>query len=221
MAGGLARLGAFDFPFRLSDTTRTYFERMAGIESGQAAADMRAILKSPPEPEALARLSQNPMHNATYRTTCVATMLDAGHATNALPQRARATVNCRILPDESIDSVTNTLHSVLANDKIKLTPVGSATLSPAPPLSREILEPAERVSAQMWPGVPLVPTMLVATTDSRYLNNAGIPAYGLSGMFRDPDGGGVHGLNERIRVRSLYEGHEFLYRVVKIYAGGK
>ena len=221
LAGGLARLGAFDFPFRLSDTTRAYFERMAGIEAGQAAADMRAILKSPPEPEALARLSQNPMHNATYRTTCVATMLDAGHATNALPQRARATVNCRILPDESIDSVTNTLHSVLANDKIKLTPVGSATLSPAPPLSREILEPAERVSAQMWPGVPLVPTMLVATTDSRYLNNAGIPAYGLSGMFRDPDGGGVHGLNERIRVRSLYEGHEFLYRVVKIYAGGR
>ena len=161
------------------------------------------------------------MHNATYRTTCVATMLDAGHATNALPQRARATVNCRVLPDESIESVTKTLATVLANDRISITPVGQATLSPAPPLTREIMEPAERISAQMWPGVPVVPTMLVATTDSRYMNNAGIPAYGLSGMFRDPDGGGVHGLNERIRVKSLFEAHEFLYRVVKAYAGGQ
>ena len=221
LSGGLARLGAFDFPFRLSATTRTYFERMAAIEGGQSAADMRAILKDPPHPQALARLSQNPLHNATYRTTCVATMLDAGHATNALPQRARATVNCRVLPHESIESVTRTLATVLANDQISITPVGQATLSPAPPLTREIMEPAERISAQMWPGVPVVPTMLVATTDSRYMNNAGIPAYGLSGMFRDPDGGGVHGLNERIRVKSLFEAHEFLYRVVKAYAGGQ
>ena len=221
LAGGLARLGAFDFPFRLSPTTRTYFERMAAIEGGQTGADMRAILTDPPDAPALARLSQNPMHNATYRTTCVATMLDAGHATNALPQRARATVNCRVLPDESIESVTKTLGTVLANDRISITPVGQATLSPAPPLTREIMEPAERISAQMWPGVPVVPTMLVATTDSRYMNNAGIPAYGLSGMFRDPDGGGVHGLNERIRVKSLFDAHEFLYRVVKAYAGGQ
>ena len=221
LSGGLARLGAFDFPFRLSATTRTYFERMAAIEGGQTDADMRAILKDPPDAQALARLSQNPTHNATYRTTCVATMLDAGHATNALPQRARATVNCRVLPDESIESVTRTLATVLANDKISITPVGVATLSPAPPLTREIMEPAERISAQMWPGVPVVPTMLVATTDSRYMNNAGIPAYGLSGMFRDPDGGGVHGLNERIRVKSLFDAHEFLYRVVKAYAGGQ
>ncbi len=221
LAGGLARLGAFDFPFRLSPTTRTYFERMAAIEGGQTGADMRAILTDPPDAPALARLSQNPMHNATYRTTCVATMLDAGHATNALPQRARATVNCRVLPDESIESVTKTLGTVLANDRISITPVGQATLSPAPPLTREIMEPAERISAQMWPGVPVVPTMLVATTDSRYMNNAGIPAYGLSGIFRDPDGGGVHGLNERIRVKSLFDAHEFLYRVVKAYAGGQ
>ena len=221
LAAGLARLGAFDFPFRLSATTRTYFERMAVIEGGQTAADMRAILNQPPDPQALARLSQNPLHNATYRTTCVATMLDAGHATNALPQRARATVNCRVLPDESIESVTETLGTVLANDKISITPAGQATLSPAPPLTREIMEPVERISAQMWPGVPVVPTMLVATTDSRYMNNAGIPAYGLSGIFRDPDGGGVHGLNERIRVKSLFDAHEFLYRVVKAYAGGQ
>ncbi len=221
LSGGLARLGAFDFPFRLSDTTRAYFERLSTIEIGQVAADMKAILRNPPDPEALARLSQTAAHNATVRTTCVATMVDAGHATNALPQRARATVNCRILPGESVDEVQKTLVRVLANDNIKITPAGEATLSPPPPLTRDILVPFEAVSAQMWPGVPVVPTMLVAATDSRFLNNVGIWSYGMSGMFRDPDGGGVHGLNERIRIRSLYEGHEFLYRVVKLYAGGK
>ena len=221
MAGGLARLGAHDWPFRLSDTTRTYFERMAAIEGGQTGADMRAILRDPPDAAAMARLAQTPAHNATFRTTCVATMIEGGHATNALPQRVRATVNCRVLPGEPVDEVTATIIRVLDNDKIKVTPVGAPTLSPAPPLTRAIMEPVERVTAQMWPGVPVVPTMLVAATDSRFMNNAGIPAYGLSGMFRDPDGGGVHGLNERIRVQSLYEGHEFLYRVVKLYAGGR
>ena len=221
LAGGLARLGDFDFPFKLSDTTRAYFERMSAIETGQTAADMQAILRDPPDADAMARLSRNPSHNSTYRTTCVATMLDAGHATNALPQRARATVNCRVLPGESVAEVQRTLARVMANDKITISPVGEATLSPPPPLTREILGPVEAVTAQMWPGVPVVPALLVATTDGRYTNNAGIPTYGLSGLFRDPDGSGVHGLNERIHVRSLYEGHDFLYRVVKLYAGGR
>ena len=221
LAGGLARLGAYDFPFKLSDTTRAYFERMSNIETGQTAADMKAILREPPDADALARLSQNPAHNSAYRTTCVATMAEAGHATNALPQRARATVNCRVLPGESVDELHKTLASVLANDKIKITPVGTATLSPAPPLTREILGPVEAVSAQMWPGVPIVPALTAGATDGRFTSNAGIPTYGLSGLFRDPDGSGVHGLNERIRVKSLYEGHDFLYRVVKLYAGGK
>jgi len=221
LAGGLARLGAFDFPFKLSEATRAYFERMSRIETGQVAADMQAILRNPPDAEAITRLSVSPANNSTFRTTCVATMLDAGHATNALPQRARATVNCRILPGEPVDEVQKTIVRVLANDKIKVTPVGEAVLSPAPPLSRDILGPAEAVSAQMWPGIPVVPTMLVATTDGRFLNNAGIHTYGLSGLFRDPDGSGVHGLNERIPVSSLYEGLEFLYRVVKVYGGGK
>jgi acetylornithine deacetylase/succinyl-diaminopimelate desuccinylase-like protein len=222
LAGGLARLGAFDFPFKLTDTTRLYFERMSKIEQGPMAADMAAILRNPPDPQAIARLSSSTaFNNATVRTTCVATMVDAGHATNALPQRARAIVNCRILPGEPVDEVTRTLVRVLADDKIKLTPTHQAVLSPPPPLTREILGPAEKVSAEMWPGVPLVPTMSTGATDGRFTNNAGIPTYGLNGMFRDPDGSGVHGLNERIRVRSLYEGHEYLYRVVKLYAGGK
>ena len=222
LAGGLARLGAFDFPFKLTDTTRLYFERMSKIDKGPMAADMAAILRNPADPQAIARLSSSTaFNNATLRTTCVATMVDAGHATNALPQRARAIVNCRILPGEPVDEVTRTLVRVLADDKIKLTPTHQAVLSPPPPLTHEILGPAEKVSAELWPGVPLVPTMSTGATDGRFTNNAGIPTYGLNGMFRDPDGSGVHGLNERIRVRSLYEGHEYLYRVVKLYAGGK
>jgi len=222
LAGGLARLGAYDFPFKLSATTRAYFESMSRIETGQTAADMKAILREPPDAEAIARLSAaSPLNNSTFRTTCVATMLDAGHATNALPQRARATVNCRILPGESVAEVQQTLARVMADDKIRITPTHEPTLSPPPPLSPEIVGPIEKVSAQMWPGVPVVPTMLVAATDGRFTINAGIPTYGVSGMFRDPEGGGVHGLNERIRVRSLYEGHEFLYRLVKLYGGGR
>ena len=220
LADGLSRLGQFDFPFKLSDTTRAYFERMSTIETGQVAADMKAILRDPPDAGALARLSQRPLNNATYRTTCVATMVEAGHATNALPQRARATVNCRILPGESVEEVQKTLARVMADDRIQITPVGEPTPSPPPPLTPALMQAVEGVCAQMWPGVPVVPTMLPAATDGRFLNNAGIPTYGLTGMFRDPDNSRIHGLNERIRVRSLYEGHEFLYRVVKLLAGG-
>jgi acetylornithine deacetylase/succinyl-diaminopimelate desuccinylase-like protein len=221
LAGGLARLGAHDFPFKLSATTRAYFERMSRIETGQPAEDMKSILRDPPDERAIARLAAaNPLNNSTFRTTCVATMLDAGHATNALPQRARATVNCRILPGESVAEVQQTLVRVMVNDKIKITPTHEPVLSPPPPLSAEIMGPIEKVSKEMFPGVPVVTTLAVGATDGRFTINAGIPTYGVSGMFRDPDGSGVHGLNERIRVRSLYEGHEFLYRLVKLYAGG-
>ena len=215
LADGLSRLGKFDFPFKLNDITRAYFERAAALETGQLASDMRAILRTPPDAEALMRLTNIPMYNATFRTTCVATMLDAGHATNALPQRARAVVNCRILPGEPVDEVQKTLVRVMANDKISIAPDGAAVLSPAPPLSAELMTPVEAITAQMWPGVPVIPTMLVAATDGRFLNNAGIATYGISGMFRDLDGGGVHGLNERFPVKSLYEGHTFLDRLVR------
>ena len=220
LADGLSRLGKFDFPFKLNEVTRAYFERAAQFESGQTAADMKAILRDPPDAQALARLGNIPPYNSITRTTCVATMLDAGHATNALPQRARGVVNCRILPGESVEDVQKTLVRVLADDQIGITPDGKAVLSPAPPLTPEIMRPVETITAQMWPGVPVIPTMLAAATDGRFLNNAGIPTYGISGRFRDIDGGGIHGLNERIRVKSLYEGHEFLHRLVKS-AGGQ
>lgn len=221
LANALSRLARYDFPFLLSDVTRAYFGRMAAIEGGRTGADMEAILRDPPDASAIERLAAaSPGNNATFRTTCVATTLDAGHATNALPQRARANVNCRILPGTPIAEVTKTLVRVVEDDAVKITPLGNPVLAPSPPLTRELMDAIEAVSGEMWPGVPVVPTLSTGATDGRFLNTAGISTYGLSGMFRDPDGSGAHGLNERLRVRSLFEGQEFLYRVVKRLAGG-
>ena len=221
LAAGLARLADYDFPAKLLPVTRAYFERAAAFESGEVAADMKAVLREPPDTAALGRLSSRPMFNALLRTTCVATMLDAGHATNALPQRARAVVNCRVLPGEAVDAVQKTLASVLANDKISITPDGEAVLSPPPPLTAAIMQPVNALSAAMWPGVPVIPTLSAGATDGRFLANIGIPTYGITGQFRDGDGGGVHGLNERIRVKSFYEGHQFLGRLVRALAGAE
>jgi acetylornithine deacetylase/succinyl-diaminopimelate desuccinylase-like protein len=177
---------------------------------------MKAILASPPDQAALDRLyAVHPMHNATVRTTCVATKVDAGHADNALPQRARATVNCRILPDESIDEVQRTLERVVADDSIKITRIGEGVVSPMPPLTPALMNAVEDISKDMWPGVPVIPTLLPGGTDGRFLNNAGIPTYGVSGIFGGPEPSGAHGLNEHLRVKSLYDGQEFLYRLGK------
>jgi acetylornithine deacetylase/succinyl-diaminopimelate desuccinylase-like protein len=216
LADGLSRLGKFAFPFKLSDVTRSYYERSSQVEKGQVAADMKAILADPPDQAALDRLyAVHPMHNATVRTTCVATKVDAGHADNALPQRARATVNCRILPGESIDEVQRTLVRVLADDTIKVTRIGEGVASPAPPLTPTLMKAVADISHDMWPGVPVIPTMATGGTDGRFLNNAGIWTYGVSGIFGGPEPSGAHGLNEHLRVKSLYDGQEFLYRLGK------
>jgi acetylornithine deacetylase/succinyl-diaminopimelate desuccinylase-like protein len=216
LADGLSRLGKFDFPIVFTPTTRAYLERLSKIEADpKVAGDMRAMLANPTDTATLERLyAVNASYNASLRTTCVATMVDAGHATNALPQRARATVNCRILPGESVDEVQKTIVRVLADDKIKVSPTGEAMLSPPPPLSPAVLQAVESTVTDMWPGVPVIPTMLVATTDGRFLNNLGIWTYGVGG-FGGVENSGVHGLNEHIRAKSLDEEHEFLYRVAK------
>jgi acetylornithine deacetylase/succinyl-diaminopimelate desuccinylase-like protein len=219
LAGGLARLGAFDFPFKLLPVTRAYFEKLSGIVSGQAGADMKAMLREPPDEAAIARLSQVPAYNSQLRTTCVATMANAGEATNSLPQRAQAVVNCRVLPGESVAEVRSTLARVLADDRISITAMGEATLSPPAPLDDRILGPVQAIASDLWPGVPLVPTMSAGATDSRFTNNAGIPTYGISGMFNNPETANIHGVNESLPVKSLYEGQEFLYRLVKALAG--
>jgi acetylornithine deacetylase/succinyl-diaminopimelate desuccinylase-like protein len=219
MAEALARLGKYQFPVNLSEVTRGYFERMSRIESGQTAADMQAILSKPPDAAALERLSMDPHYNATLRTTCVATMIQGGHAFNALPQRVQAQVNCRVLPNDSLEDVERQLIAVLADDQVKVTPVFQPTVSPIPPVNAELVAAIEEVSGQVWPGIPVIPTLSTGATDGRFLNNVGIWTYGVSGLFSDLESG-VHGLNERLLVRSLFEGQEFLYRLVKRLGGG-
>ncbi|MDP3854131.1 M20/M25/M40 family metallo-hydrolase [Phenylobacterium sp.] len=222
LAGGLARLGVHDFPVKLNDAVRGNFERMAVIEGGEFGAAMATVAKNPADVEAVAKVARDPGRNSMMRTTCVATMANAGHAPNALPQRARANVNCRILPGEGVEDVRQALIAVLADDAIKVTTVGvPSPVSPPPSLGKSMTGPIEQVSGKMWPGVPLVPVMATGATDGRFLNAVGIPTYGLSGLFGEPEGNGAHGLNEKMRVRSLYEGRDFLHEVVRLYANQK
>lgn len=216
LAGGLSRLATYDFPVRLNETTRAFFERMSGVEKGDVARDMKAVTAQPPDPAAVARLAAaSPYHNALMRTTCVATRLEAGHADNALPQRARATVNCRLLPDESPKDVQDTLVRVLADPAIAVTAVNAPRPSPASPLRPDITRAMEQVTNQMWPGVPVVPIMSTGATDGLILRRAGMPVYGVSGLFDDIDDVRAHGKDERMAVWAYFDGIEFMYRLVK------
>ena len=221
LAAGLTRVSAHEFPVRLNDATRAYFGRMADITGGETGAAMRALVSDPADAKAVATVTRNPTWNAMLRTTCVATMLEAGHATNALPQRARANVNCRIYPDQTFEDVRQTLERVVADPEIKITTLEiRGPMAKAPPLTPEIMGPIEEVAARIYPGVPVLPLFQAGATDGQFLGAAGIPTYGIGALFFEPDMGGVHGLNERIRVRSLFDGRDFLYELVKIYAGG-
>jgi acetylornithine deacetylase/succinyl-diaminopimelate desuccinylase-like protein len=221
LAEGLVRLGKFDFPARLNETVRQFFERSAALQTGRLADDMRAVARTPPDADALARLSADPAYNSVMRTTCVATRLDAGHANNALPQMARAVVNCRMLPGERAEDVGRTLTEVVASDKITVTATSQEIASPPSSLNPEIMGHVERLTAEMWPGVLVIPTMSTGATDGRFLRNAGIPTYGVSGLFVDATDNRTHGKDERIGVKDLYGGREFLYRLVKALASGR
>ncbi len=223
LAAGLTRLSDYDFPVQLNDTSRTYFRRMSNIVGGQTGEAMKALINDAADANAAAKaaatLSQDPRLNSMLRTTCVATLLDAGHASNALPQRARANINCRIFPGVPIEDVRQTLARVLADPQISVTAVDpSDLLVQAPPLTAAIMKPIEQVTHRLYPGIEVVPVLQAAGTDGNYLAAAGIPTYGISGMFVDPDLSNIHGLNERIRVQSLYDGRDFLYALVKLYA---
>jgi acetylornithine deacetylase/succinyl-diaminopimelate desuccinylase-like protein len=215
LAAGLTRLAPHRFPVRLNEVTRAFFSRTAETLGGPEAAAMRGVLAEPPQAAAVEVLSRQPYFNSLMRTTCVATQLAGGHAENALPQMARAVVNCRMLPDESPLAVQKTIVEVLADPQIEVTPVAAAKPSPPSPLTPGVLGPIERLTAEMWPGVPVVPVMSTGATDSLYLRAAGIPAYGVDGMFMDMDDVRAHGRDERVPVDSFYEGQEYLYRLVK------
>src|SRR2546427_3966477 len=223
LAEGLVRLSKFTFPFKLNETARAYFERTAELEGEQVAADIRSVISGRPDPASLSfvRLSANPVYNAQLRTTCVATLLEGGHAYNALPQVARATVNCRIMPGEPVDEVKATLVRVLADDQIVVTQIGEPILSAPSALHEEIMGAIAKLSAEFWPGAPIVPTMSAGATDGSYLRNAGIPTYGHSGLAGDVDDVRVHGKDERVLVKSFFDGQEYLYRLGKMLSGGE
>jgi acetylornithine deacetylase/succinyl-diaminopimelate desuccinylase-like protein len=215
LARGLVRLAGHRFPVSLNEVTRGFFVRSAEFADGGIAADMRALGSEPPDSGAAARLSDSPYYNALLRTTCTATRLEAGHADNALPQTARATVNCRILPGEPIDAVESTLNTVVADDRITISRKREPTASPPSPLRPEVMRPLEELAAEMWPGVIVVPEMSTGATDGLYVRNAGIPVYGVGAIFGDPEDARAHGRDERVAVKRFYEALEFWNRLMR------
>jgi acetylornithine deacetylase/succinyl-diaminopimelate desuccinylase-like protein len=222
LAAGLVRLSRNDFPIILSDTTRAYFAEMAKISDAETATAIRALLANPADAHANEIVSRDPGWHSTLRTTCVATMLDAGHARNALPQRAQANVNCRMFPGESVEKVRGQIAERLGDASITVTPRASENpdkAAPPPPLSPLVYGTAVTLAAKHFPGIPIIPTMSTGATDGRYLNAAGMPTYGMPGRFGMPDGNGVHGLNERISVASVMKERDYLFDLIVAYAG--
>jgi acetylornithine deacetylase/succinyl-diaminopimelate desuccinylase-like protein len=219
LAPVLERLAAYRFPVKLNEVSRAFFDQSAALETEQLADDMRAVLRDPPDSAAVARLSAVPYYNSKLRTTCVATMIEAGHAENALPQSARATVNCRILPGEPATDVEATLRRLAADDQIAIRIAYAAIPSPPSPLTPAIMAPIERLVAEQFPGVPIVPVMEAGATDGLFLRNAGIPTYGVSAVFEEQNDVRAHGRDERLRVESFYEALEFWYRMLAALAG--
>ena len=226
LVDSLARLAKYEFPFELNNVTRAYFEQLAKIETGAQARDIQLMLKVPADRAAIARLSQDPSDRSITHTTCVATRLAAGHANNALPQRARATVNCRILPGHSPEDVRKVLVQVLADPKLTVQYIEDDgktirdTASdrrgyPPPPLRPEVMRPLERLVASFWPGIPVVPTMSAGASDGIYTSAAGLPTYNLTGIAVEHGDERAHGQDERVGVESFYRGNEFFYRYIK------
>jgi acetylornithine deacetylase/succinyl-diaminopimelate desuccinylase-like protein len=215
LADGLVKLREYNFPAQINETTRIYFGKMSEFESGQTAADMKAVSKDPNDKDAIARLSMSPYYNALIRTTCVATMLSGGHAPNALPQTAKANINCRVMPGTSQQEVLNAISDVLGDKQIEVT-VGSAMHNnPASPLNPEVMQKIEAVTNKLWPGAIVIPTMDVGASDGIYLRSEGIPTYGVSGVCLDMDDNRAHGKDERIFVKSYYDGLEYEYNLIK------
>lgn len=216
----LAKIEAHSFPIEFSDIARAYFEKFGALEGGDKGKDMIAAAQG--DAAAAERLRQDPSLNALLHTACVATQISGGHAPNALPQRATANVNCRIYPGHRQEEILDELIRVIGDPGVKVefqSPPENA--GPGPQLSAQLMKPLEALSADMFPGVPVIPVMSTGATDCRFLTPAGIPCYGVSGLFSDGATGNAHGLNERIRVQSLIEGREFLYRLTKAYTRGR
>jgi acetylornithine deacetylase/succinyl-diaminopimelate desuccinylase-like protein len=220
LADALGAIRRLRFPIRLNATNQGYFAHMGPIVDGEMGRAMAVVGSGASDPAALAIVTKDVTYNAMLRTTCVATMAEAGHAPNALPQRARATIQCRLFPGEKVTDVEAQLRTAIGNPAIILTQERGKddAVAVPPPLDPAIIGPAEEVARAHFPGIPVVPNLLTAGTDGRYLSAAGIPTYGAPGIFLDPDGNGAHGVNERIRVKSVYEGRDYLHALLKRYA---
>jgi len=217
----LDKIEAHQFKVEFSDTTRAYFEKFGAIQGGEEGADMIAAASSG-DAAAIERLKKNPSNNSILRTNCVATQVQAGHAPNALPQHAQANVNCRIFPGHSQEEIRQELITVIGDPGVKVEfQAAPEKAGVQPPLSRQVVGPIEKLSGDMYPGVAVIPTMSAGATDCRFLTPVGVPCYGVSGMLSDGATSNAHGLNERIRVQTLIEGREFLYRLAKMYGGGR
>lgn len=214
----LSRIGEYHFPVHLNEVTTAYFTRQAAIVGGEVGAAMRAIVANPRDAAAAAVVSRDPANNSRLRTSCVATMLSGGHARNALPQRATANVNCRVLPDESVEDVRQQLIAVMREPGVTITNRTESQDSPPSPLTPDLLRTIEQTTAELWPGMPVVPTMSTGATDGMYLRRAGIPVYGVSGLFYDTPN--AHGMNEHISAQGFYDGLEFMYRLVRKLTAG-
>jgi acetylornithine deacetylase/succinyl-diaminopimelate desuccinylase-like protein len=225
LADALTRLQHHQFPFELNEVTRAYYERMTKVETPERAAEIKAMLKNPPDANAVAQLSHDPIDNSTTHTTCVATRLNAGHANNALPQRAEANVNCRILPGHSAEEVRQDLIKVFADPAItvrfvdsfgNITDTAPSRKSlPPPPLRPDVFGPLEKITSEMWPGTPVIPEMATGASDGVYTMGAGLPTYGIAGTAVDRDDIRAHGRDERLGIESYYKGVDFYYRYLK------
>ncbi|HLO57631.1 MAG TPA: M20/M25/M40 family metallo-hydrolase [Bacteroidales bacterium] len=216
LSAALTNLSNYQFPLNLNETTQFFFQSMAETENGQTKIDMLALAQNPDDTLAANRLaSSRPYYNAMMRTTCVATLISGGHAENALPQSAHATINCRMLPDEKPADVFVALTRVVDDSLIRIIPINEPFVAPLSPLNKQVMVSMKKTTDSMWPRVIITPVMMTGASDGRFLRKAGIPVYGISGMFGDPDDVRAHGMDERINARSFYEGVEFMYRFIR------
>lgn len=219
LADALVKVRDYEFPMKFTETTRTYFAKAGAARDDELGHAMVALANNPEDQAAAALVSRDRGYHSMLRTTCVATLLDGGHANNALPQRAGANVNCRIFPGETVEGTRAALTTAIDDPRLTITPVPPVRpVARPPPLDPKIIGPAEKLVAKYFPGVPLVPTMSTGATDGIYLEAIGIPVYGVPGAWGDPDGNGAHGLNERRSVRAVFVGRDFLTDLIKAYA---
>ncbi len=220
MGEAVLKVRDYAFPVEFNDTTRTYFTKAAALYPGELGAAMKALAANPQDKAAEAIVSRDRTMNSMLRTTCVATLVHGGHALNALPQTVTANVNCRMFPGRTADETQAALEKAIGNPAIKVEQrVKGKPIAKQPSLDPKIIGPMERLAARHFPGVPVIPTMSTGATDGLYLSAVGIPVYGIPGLWRDPDGNGTHGLNERIAVRALYDGRDYIFDLIKALAG--